>query len=81
MKPRIVCVRHARAMAKPTQREDELSGQLVRATAENAELRAEMKALREDNARMRTENKLLREKLDALLRKLFGAQSESSGAR
>jgi transposase len=80
MKPRIARVRHARAMAKTTQRERELSEALARATADITELSAEIQTQREDNARMRAENKLLREKLDALLRKLFGAQSEKLDA-
>ena len=57
-------------MPKPTQppeRQIELSEQLARATAELSEAR--------------TENKLPREKIDALVRRIFGAQSESSGAR
>lgn len=50
-------------MAKePTSRESELSEQLARATAELGEAR--------------TEIKLLREKIDALIRRIFGAQSE-----
>lgn len=54
---------------EPTSREAELSEQLARATAESA-------ALREENARQKTELKLLREKVDALIQRLFGAQSE-----
>ncbi len=54
-------------MPKPTQREQELSEQLARATGELAGARIEIK--------------LLREKIDALVRRIFGAQSESSGAR
>ena len=46
----------------PTLREAELSEQLARATAENE--------------RQRIEIKLLREKIDALIKRLFGAQSE-----
>lgn len=63
MKPRIARVRHARAMAAPTQRETELSEALARATAENAALRIELK--------------LMREKVDALIQRLFGAQSDT----
>jgi hypothetical protein len=33
------------------------------------------------NQRLEKENALLRQKLDLLIRKLFGAQSEPSGAR
>lgn len=47
---------------QPTSREAELVAKLARATAEIQGVR--------------TENKLLREKIDALLRRLFGAQSE-----
>jgi transposase len=47
---------------QPTPREAELVAKLARATAEIQEVR--------------TENKLLREKIDALLRRIFGAQSE-----
>jgi transposase len=46
----------------PASRETELSEQLARATAENE--------------RQRIETKLLREKIDALIKRLFGAQSE-----
>ena len=46
----------------PASRETELSEQLARATAENE--------------RQRIENKLLREKIDALIKRLYGAQSE-----
>ena len=46
----------------PTLREAELSEQLARATAENE--------------RQRIETKLLREKIDALIKRLYGAQSE-----
>ena len=49
-------------MPEATPREIELSEELARATGELA------------SARM--ENKLLREKVDALLRRIFGAQSE-----
>ena len=49
-------------MPEPTQREADLSEQLARATAENAALRIELK--------------LMREKVDALIQRLFGAQSE-----
>jgi len=51
---------------QPTPREAELMAQLARASAENAELR--------------TEIKLLREKIHALVRKVFGAQSEKLDA-
>ena len=54
-------------MPEATPREIELSKELARATGELV------------TARM--ENKLLREKVDALIQRLFGAQSESSGAR
>jgi transposase len=43
---------------------------------ENLALRDENLKMREDHTATRLENKLLREKLDALLRKLFGASSE-----
>jgi hypothetical protein len=46
----------------PASRETELSEQLARATAENE--------------RQRIETKLLREKIDALIKRLYGAQSE-----
>ena len=48
---------------------DELREALARVLAENARLS-------EENGQVRVENKLLREKIDALLRKLFGASSE-----
>lgn len=61
-------------MPKPhTSRESELSEALDRATAENARLGDEL-------AQLRSENKLLREKIDALLKRLFGAQSEKLDA-
>ena len=56
-------------MPEATPRETELSDKLARSTAENAQLR-------EENARMQTEARLLREKVDALIQRLFGAQSE-----
>lgn len=46
----------------PTLREAELSEQLARATAQLIEVQCE--------------NRLLREKIDALIKRLFGAQSE-----
>ena len=49
-------------MPDPASRETELSEQLARATAENE--------------RQRIETKLLREKIDALIKRLYGAQSE-----
>jgi len=74
--------------APPPERQQELSEALACATAENVQLRAEANAQRaeanaqrEENTRLGTELRLLREKVDALVRKLFGAQSESSGAR
>jgi transposase len=56
-------------MPKETPREKELSEKLALATAENARVSDEL-------AELRTENKLLREKVEALIRRLFGAQSE-----
>ena len=56
-----------------TSREKELSEALVRATAENACVVVQLNEAR-------SENKLLREKVDALLRRLFGAQSEQLDA-
>ena len=53
-----------------------MSEALACATAENVQLRAEANAQREENTRLGTELRLLREKVDALVRKLFGAQSE-----
>jgi transposase len=53
----------------PTLREAELSEQLARAVAQLGRASGEL-------AELRTENKLLREKMDALLRRLFGAKSE-----
>jgi len=41
-----------------------------------AELLERVASLEKENTQMRVENKLLREKIDALLRKLFGASSE-----
>ena len=46
-----------------------------------AELLAELKARDEQLAALEKENALLRQKIDLLVRKLFGAQSEPSGAR
>ncbi|MEO6788639.1 MAG: IS66 family transposase [Chthoniobacteraceae bacterium] len=54
---------------KPTQREQELSEALARATAELGKASGELREAR-------TENTRLREKIDALVRRLFGAQSE-----
>jgi hypothetical protein len=59
---------------QPSPREIQLSQELARATAQLGKTSGEL-------AELRTENKLLREKIDALLRRLFGAQSEPSGAR
>jgi transposase len=56
-------------MPEATPRETELSDKLALATAENAQLR-------EENARMQAEARLLREKVDALIHRIFGAQSE-----
>lgn len=56
-----------------TSREKELSEALARATAENACVVVQLNEAR-------SENKLLREKVDALLRRLFGAQSEQLDA-
>jgi hypothetical protein len=56
-------------MPQETPREKELSEALALATAENARASGEL-------AELRTENKLLREKIEALIRRLFGAQSE-----
>jgi transposase len=53
----------------PSPRELELSQELARATAQLGQASGEL-------AELRTENKLLREKIDALIRRLFGAQSE-----
>ena len=53
----------------PSAREQELSEQLARATAELGRTGSEL-------SEVRMENKLLREKIDALLRRIFGAQSE-----
>lgn len=46
----------------------------ARLTEENAALRTQLEALT-------LENKLLREKVDLLVRRIFGAKSEPSGAR
>jgi transposase len=54
---------------QPSPRELELSQELARATAQLGKTSGEL-------AELRTENKLLREKIDALIRRLFGAQSE-----
>ncbi len=56
-------------MLEPTAREKELSEELARSTAQLGKLTGEL-------TDARTENKLLREKIDALIRKLFGALSE-----
>jgi transposase len=56
-------------MPAATPRETELSEKLALATAEKARVIAQL-----GDARM--ENKLLREKVDALIRRIFGAQSE-----
>ena len=56
-------------MPEAMPRETELSGKLALATAENARVAAQL-----GDARM--ENKLLREKVDALIQRIFGAQSE-----
>ena len=59
--------------AQPPERQKELSEELARATAENARMGGEL-------ASARTEIKLLREKVDALIQRLFGAQSEKLDA-
>ena len=56
-------------MPKATPREIELSEALALATAENARVIAQL-------GDARTEIKLLREKVDALIQRIFGAQSE-----
>ena len=53
----------------PSPREIELSPELACATAQLGKASSEL-------AELRRENKLLREKIDALVRRLFGAQSE-----
>jgi transposase len=58
---------------QPTPREAELIAQMARATADNVRLGGEL-----TGARM--EIKLLREKIDALVKRLFGAQSEKLDA-
>lgn len=57
----------------PTPRESELSEALDRATRELTRVSGELE-------QARCENKLLREKIDALLKRLFGAQSEKLDA-
>jgi hypothetical protein len=54
---------------QPSPREIELSQKLARAAAQLGRASGEL-------AELRTENKLLREKIDGLIRRLFGAQSE-----
>ncbi len=54
----------------------EMKEALARVLAENTRLGEENAQMRTTNAQMQVENKLLREKIDALLRKLFGASSE-----
>ena len=56
-------------MPDPSARETELSKQLAHATAELGRASGEL-------AELRTVNKLLREKIDALIKRLCGAQSE-----
>jgi transposase len=56
-------------MPQATPRETELSEELARATAENACVIAQL-------GEVRIENRLLREKIDALIHRIFGAQSE-----
>jgi hypothetical protein len=46
-----------------------------------AKHQAELAARDERLAALEKENELLRQKIDLLVRKLFGAQSEPSGAR
>ena len=60
--------------AQPPERQKELSEEFARATAELGKASGELSAAR-------TENRLLREKVDALIQRLFGAQSQSSAAR
>jgi transposase len=62
-------------MSKPSS-SHELREALARVMAENARLSEELGQVHKENTQMRVENKLLREKIDALLRKLFGASSE-----
>ncbi len=54
---------------QPSPREIQLSQELARATAQLGKTSREL-------AELRTENKLLRAKIDALVRRLFGASSE-----
>ena len=61
-------------MPEATPREKELSEALARATAENARVSDEL-------AELRTENKLLREKIDLLVKRIFGAKSEQLDER
>ena len=52
------------------ERQKEWSEEFARSTAESARMSGEL-------SEARTEIKLLREKIDALIQRLFGAQSES----
>jgi transposase len=64
-------------MPKPSSSpEAQWKEEFARLMAENARLGEELGQVRTENAQVRTENKVLREKIDALLRKLFGASSE-----
>jgi len=69
-----------RAIPQATPREKKLSEDLALATAENARISDEHARVAAQLGDGRTEFKLLREKMDALLQRIFGAESEKLDA-
>ena len=62
---------------KTTPRETELTDRLEKMERTVAALTAQLETALAENQRLTTENKLLREKVDKLVRKIFGKSSES----
>ena len=63
-----------------TPRETELTERLEKMERTVAELTAQLDVALAENQRLNTENKLLREKVDKLVRKIFGKSSEKLDA-
>lgn len=61
---------------EPTPRETELAERLEKMERTVAALNAQLEASAAENQRLNTENKLLREKVDKLVRRIFGKSSE-----
>ena len=62
-------------------RETELLTLLQAREEENRRLRQEVASFKAEVTLLKTENTLLRQKIDLLVRRIFGARSEPSGAR